>query len=159
MLQGKVDASDVAQETFVQAHNGIDEFKGTTEHEFREWIQTILANEIAAQSRRYFGAQKRDVRMEVRLRESIDLSSSRLNEAIASPDTSPSQLASQRENGVRLADALSDLSEEQREIVVLHRLKELSFQKIATHLDIPVSRAYQIWISAVRRLQQILENE
>lgn len=158
-LQGKIDSSDVVQETFVRANAGFKLFSGTTEREFRQWLQQILATELATQGRRFLTAQKRDVRLELNVRQLVDQTSVQLERALISPDTSPSQMAARRENGVRLADALSELSEEEREVVMLHCLKELPFAEVARRLGISIDRVYGIWARAVRRLKLILEDE
>ena len=46
-LQGKVDAADVVQETFLKAHRDFEQFRGTTEAEFVAWLRQILAANLA----------------------------------------------------------------------------------------------------------------
>src|SRR5262245_16965615 len=62
-LQSKVDASDLVQETFVQAHQFFDTFRGTTEAELMAWLRQILASRLAKMVRRY-GTHGRDIRLE-----------------------------------------------------------------------------------------------
>src|SRR2546430_10616716 len=63
-LQGKVDASDLVQETFLEAHRDFAQFQGLTEKELVSWLRQVLASNLANQVRRYFGTQRRDVRLE-----------------------------------------------------------------------------------------------
>src|SRR5437016_4688934 len=63
-LQGKVDASDVVQETFLEAHRNFARFRGTAEAQFVHWLRGILAANLANLVRRYLGTQGRDVRLE-----------------------------------------------------------------------------------------------
>ena len=51
-LQGKVDAGDIVQETFLEAHRQIRQFRGTTEAELLAWMRRILAGQIALLLRR-----------------------------------------------------------------------------------------------------------
>src|SRR5437660_5036837 len=60
-LQGKVDASDVVQETFLDAHRHFAVFRGESEAEFVQWLRQILAAKLADLQRRFLGAQGRDV--------------------------------------------------------------------------------------------------
>src|SRR5437660_12925892 len=60
-LQGKVDASDLVQETFLEAHQNFGRFRGTTEPELVRWLRQILAANLADLFRRYLGTQGRDV--------------------------------------------------------------------------------------------------
>ena len=63
-LQGKADAADLVQETFLDAHRHFGRFRGTTEGEFAAWLRQILAGRLAMLVRRYLGTQRRDVRLE-----------------------------------------------------------------------------------------------
>src|SRR5918998_998459 len=60
-LQGKVDAGDLVQETFLEAHRQIAQFRGTSEGELLAWLRRILAGRIALLLRRYLGTKGRDV--------------------------------------------------------------------------------------------------
>src|SRR5262245_43271461 len=60
-LQGKVDASDLVQETFLEAHRDFGAFRGRNEREFVSWLRRILACNLANVVERYT-AQRRDVR-------------------------------------------------------------------------------------------------
>src|SRR5881227_2251 len=70
-LQGKVDAADLVQDTFLQAHRDFGQFRGTTEEELIGWLRQILAHSLAMCVRRY-GAQRRDVRLERKLAVELD---------------------------------------------------------------------------------------
>src|SRR5437868_15120216 len=63
-LQGKVDAADLVQDTFLEAHRNWKRFRGTTEAELLSWLRRILAARIVDVLRRYLGSQRRDVRLE-----------------------------------------------------------------------------------------------
>src|SRR5437773_8560158 len=63
-LQGKADAADLVQETFLQVHQHIGVFRGTSEGEFLAWLRTILAGILSNHVRHYLGTQQRDARLE-----------------------------------------------------------------------------------------------
>src|SRR5438445_10110834 len=73
-LRSKVDASDLVQETFLEAHRHFTNFQGTTEAQFACWLRQILAANLANLLRRYLGTQGRDVRLERALQEGLDRS-------------------------------------------------------------------------------------
>src|SRR5262245_238218 len=77
-LQGKVDAEDVVQETYLQAHRNFANFRGTSEAELIGWLRQILVAQLATLLRRYLGTQGRDVRLEQEIASEIDRSSSTL---------------------------------------------------------------------------------
>src|SRR5438552_17803716 len=66
-LQSKVDAADLVQETFLEAHRDFPQFQGTTEAEWISWLRQLLATNLADLVRRYRGSQRRDVRLERQL--------------------------------------------------------------------------------------------
>src|SRR5205809_7920171 len=74
-LQGKVEAADLVQETFLKAHRDFDGFRGQTEGELVSWLRQILAACLAMLVRHYYGTQRRDVRLECALTVELDRSS------------------------------------------------------------------------------------
>src|SRR5260370_39718155 len=105
-LQGKVDASDLVQETFLKAHRDFPQFRGSSEAEWVSWLRQILAGNLARMVRRYCGTQRRDVRLERDLVDELNESSHALDEGLVGRQSSPSQRAARREQGVLLARAL-----------------------------------------------------
>ena len=130
-LQGKVDDSDLVQDTFLQAHRHFAQFRGTTEAELVCWLRQILADVVGKLVRRFYGTQRRDVRLERELAAEIDQSSLALVEGLAMRQSSPSQQAARREQSVLLADALQRLPEAYREVIILVHLEGLGFPEVA----------------------------
>src|SRR4051794_40177094 len=103
-LRSKLDPSDVVQQALLQAHAHLQQFRGASDGELRAWLRRILANALAEAARRY-GAEARDVGRERSLQADLDRSASRLEAWLAAGGPSPSQLASQDEQLLRLAGA------------------------------------------------------
>src|SRR5260370_10077918 len=70
-LQGKVDASDLVQETFLRAHRDFAQFRGNTEEEFLSWLRQLLSARMSDLIRHYLGAKRRDVRLERELADGL----------------------------------------------------------------------------------------
>jgi RNA polymerase sigma-70 factor (ECF subfamily) len=121
-LQAKLDASDVVQQTLLEAHRDLDKFRGQSDQELAAWLRQTLVHNLA-NAARDFSRAKRDVRRERSLEESIENSSCRLEAWLASGDSSPSHRADRNEQLHLLADALAQLPEAQREDVVLRYLR------------------------------------
>src|SRR5262245_47900947 len=133
-LQGKVDEFDLVQETFLEAHRNFSRFQGTSEAQFVSWLRQILAMCLAGVLRRYLGTQGRDIRLEREIIDAVDRSSIALDHALVAPGSSPSQQASRREQAVLLADALGELPDDYREVIVLRHLESLTFPQIAQRM-------------------------
>src|SRR5262245_65391454 len=71
-LQGKLDASDLVQETFTEAHRNFALFRGQAEPQLLQWLRQILAARAANLVRHYFGTQARDVRVEREIAASLE---------------------------------------------------------------------------------------
>jgi RNA polymerase sigma-70 factor, ECF subfamily len=155
-LQGKLDPADVVQEAFLRAHNGIAQFRGTCEAEFIGWLRQILASRLAELVRHYCGTHRRDVRLERELALELDASSRDLDRALVAPGSSPSQHAARREQAVILADALEQLPEHYREVIILHQLQDLEFAEVARRMDRSLDSVKNLWIRALTRLRRLL---
>jgi RNA polymerase sigma-70 factor (ECF subfamily) len=158
-LQGKVDAADLVQETFLEAHRDLRQFRGTTESELVHWLRRILATTLANQVRRYFGTQARDPQLERELAEALDASSRSMDRGLVAPQSSPSQQAVRREQAVLLADALEVLPEDYRQVIVLRQLEGLSFPEVAQHMRRSEDSVKKLWARALARLRQTLGSQ
>lgn len=133
-LRTKLDASDVVQQTLLQAHAARDQFRGSSPEELTAWLRQILAR-VLGHAVRDFARGKRDVAQERSLDAALDASSARLETFLAADQSSPSERAGRNEQLLRLADALANLPEAQREAVVLHYWQDWSLADIAKHLN------------------------
>jgi RNA polymerase sigma-70 factor (ECF subfamily) len=155
-LQGKVDAADLVQETFLQAHRCWAQFQGNREGELVGWLRQILASRLAELLRRYYGTQRRDVRLERALAGELDQSSRVLDQGLVAPHSTPSQVAARREQAVLLANALERLPEDYREVLILHHFEGLSLPEVARQLERSVASVEKIWARGLARLRRAL---
>jgi RNA polymerase sigma-70 factor (ECF subfamily) len=130
---GRLDASDVVQQTLLEAHRKRGQFRGQTDAELAAWLRQILAYGLA-DAFRTLGRAKRDVNRERSLEAALADSSSRLEAWLATGQSSPSQRAERHEQLLRLADALGGLPEDQRRAVELKHLHGSSVAEIARQL-------------------------
>src|SRR5262245_27136492 len=89
-LRGKVDPSDIVQQSLLEAYQDLASRKGRTEAELVAWLRTILARNLL-NTARDFAAQKRDIRRERSLAQRLHESSARLDQFLAAQQSSPSQ--------------------------------------------------------------------
>jgi RNA polymerase sigma-70 factor (ECF subfamily) len=155
-LQGKVDPSDLVQETFLEAARHFAQFRGETEPELAAWLRQILASCVAHLVRRYCGTQARDVRLERVLADELDQSSLAIDRALIAEQSTPSQGASRREEAVLLADALAQLPDDYRTVLVLRHLEDLTFLQVAERMGKSLDSVHKLWMRGLARLKQVM---
>jgi RNA polymerase sigma-70 factor (ECF subfamily) len=155
-LQGKAEPADVVQETFVEALRDFSSFRGVTPAELLAWLRQILAHNLANLVRRYYGTQARDVRLEQQLSVALDNSSSALNAALAAGQSTPSEQAIRAEQALLVADTLTRLPDDYREVLLLRHLEELTFPQVAQRLGRTVDSVEKLWVRGLARLRELL---
>lgn len=156
-IQAKLDVADVVQDVSLEVHRRIGSFRGGSEGEFLAWLRQILGGVLANQVRRYFGAKRRDVRLERDLFEDLDRSSRAMTAPLVAAESSPSAQAARREQAVILADALDDLAADYREVIILRQLQGLSFPEVAERMGRTQDSVKNLWARALAKLRRRLE--
>jgi len=153
-LRAKADASDLVQETLVEANRDLPQFRGTTEGEWLAWLRQILSRNAADFVRRYRGTDKRQQRLEVPLAPLPDHSS--LAAGIEPRDTgeTPTQQIMRLEREIQIADAITRLEPDYQEIIILRNLERLPFEEVAQRMNRSRPAAQMLWMRAVRKLQE-----
>jgi RNA polymerase sigma-70 factor (ECF subfamily) len=157
-LQGKADAADLVQDTFLEAHRNWGRFRGTSEAELLSWLRRILAGRTADLIRRYLGSQRRDVRLERELEAELERSSQDLDAALHAKQDSPSKQVARREEGVLLADALDLLPEDYREVLLLRHLEGLTFPEVAQRMGRTLDSVKKLWTRALDLLRRSVKD-
>jgi RNA polymerase sigma-70 factor (ECF subfamily) len=132
-LSGHLDASDIVQQTLLEAYQAWSHFRGHNDEELAAWLRQILAHNLA-DAVRMLGRAKRDVARQRSLEAALEESSSKLEAWLAAEQSSPSQRAERHEQVVRLADALAALPDAQREALILQHWHGQSLAQIGEHM-------------------------
>src|SRR3954447_3708624 len=154
-LQGKLDPSDVVQETLLKAHEKFEQFRGSTDAELAGWLRQILANQLL-QATRQFSAGVRDVGRERSLEVALEDSSVRLERWLADEQSSPSLIAERQEQLVRMAEALGQLPKDQRTAIEMHHLKGVPVVELARQMGRSGAAATNLLYRGLKRLRQLL---
>ena len=157
-LQGKLDASDIVQQTFLEANKSFPSFNGNDENQFAKWIRSILAHTIANTVRRYFGTQARDLKLEQQLAADIDRSAMSIGGMLAAPGSSPSQHVARVEQTELVIRALSRLPPDYESVLIFRHLEGLTFPEIAERMTKSVNAVEKLWIRGVTRLKKEFAN-
>jgi RNA polymerase sigma-70 factor (ECF subfamily) len=156
-FRGKFDASDVVQQTLLEACRAFPQFRGETEAELAAWLRQILAHVLAHEVRRFRHTQQRDLDRELSLDRELADSSQRLAAVLAAPGSSPSQQAARHEQEVLLAAVLARLPADYREVIVLRNLKGLPHEAIARQMGRSPGAVRMLWVRALAQLRQELQ--
>jgi len=135
-----MDAEDVCQDAFIRALERLDDCR--TPGKFAAWLMQIVRN----RARNYI-----DYR---RVRETVDL-----DKVVASSVTSTDSGVQQAELRDTLQEALAELTELQRQVVLLHDLEGWKHREIAESLDVSEVASRQHLLMARRRLREMLGQE
>jgi len=155
-LRSKLDASDIVQQTMMQAHQTFTQFRGQSEAELRGWLRRILARNLIHASRDY-GRAKRDLAREHSIEAALDASSARVDVWLAANQSSPSLRVAHEEQVTRLADALTHLPDAQREVVMLHYWQGWTIAAIARHMSRSSSAVAGLLKRGLRKLRHELQ--
>jgi RNA polymerase sigma-70 factor, ECF subfamily len=157
-LRVKLEPSDVVQETFLKAHQEFRGFRGQNEHQLVAWLRRILARTLADQVKHH-RRQGRDLQRQESLDALLERSGLTIQNALASHACSPSEGAVRREQSVLLADAVSELPPDYREVFILRTLEHVPFEEVAIRMHRTVGAVRMLWTRALERLNQMLEGE
>jgi RNA polymerase sigma-70 factor (ECF subfamily) len=152
LLKSKFDESDVVQETCMQAIEGFEQFRGANEKQFAAWLRQILANKGAWMARKYL-ADKRDIRLEQSLKQQIDQSSIDLGKFVPDKYSSPSHVAMGRERVVILAEAIEQLRDDQKDVLIMRGLQGMSIPDVAKALGRSEASTWKLWARGLQALR------
>ena len=155
-LGQRLDASDVVQQTLLQAHRALGDFRGRTDAEMAAWLRQILARNLA-HAVRDFSRDKRSINRERALEEAVNASSARLEAWLAAEQSSPSQKAQRNEQVLQLCDALDKLPESQREAAQLHYWQDCTLAEIAEQMDRTPAAVAGLLKRGLRKLRGLMQ--
>lgn len=133
-LRSKVDASDIVQQTMLQAHQAKDQFRGQNDAQRAAWLRQILTRNLY-HATRDLTRDKRDVRREKSIQAAVDQTSLRLERLLSSDESTPSIKVQRNEQLLQMAAAIESLPDPQREALLLHYLEQMSLPEIAKQMD------------------------
>jgi RNA polymerase sigma-70 factor (ECF subfamily) len=157
-LRGKCDASDLVQQTLLEAHRDFPTFQGQHEGELIAWLRRILAHNLFNEARR-FATRGRDAGREVSLegfQAGLDHSSQVLARCLADGGPTPSEVAAGREAAVRLADTLARLPENYQRVLLLRLFEGLSAEEVAERMGSTAGAVRMLQMRALEALRALV---
>jgi RNA polymerase sigma-70 factor (ECF subfamily) len=154
-LKAKGGASDLVQETFLEAQRDFAAFHGSSEAEWRAWLRQMLVHNLANFVRRYRDTDKREVAREVALAGG-PAATAWDNEQPAADTPTPSMEAMAGERALAVAAAIARLPDDYRQVIALRYQEGRSFDQIAALMQRSDNAVRKLWFRAIERLEQEL---
>ncbi len=150
MLKDKEEAMDVSQDAFVKVYKYLDHFKGDSS--FYTWLYRITANICIDRIRKRGGAEH------VEFDESVatDASEARIGALGSRLGTNPQKSALRRELAEKIQEALAQVPEKHRAILLLREIEGMSYEDLARTLEIPKGTVMSRLFHARTKVQKIL---
>lgn len=155
-LRAKGGASDLVQETFLEAQRDFGGFQGSTKKELLAWLRRLLLNNLANFVRHHRQTAKRRLGREVALQ--TDDSSSGLAGVLGAGLLSPSGQAMAHEEAQAVQQAVERLPNDYRQVILLRYQEERTFEEIGQIMDRSTNAVRRLWLRALERLEQELED-
>jgi RNA polymerase sigma-70 factor (ECF subfamily) len=157
-LAARVDASDIVQDVLLEAHRRLEEYLRNPAMPFRLWLRHIAKDHIIDAHRRHRQAQRRSLDREQPLVPAVlaDHSSFELAAQLLDGERTPASAAIHRELQRKLDAAITELDDDDREIILMRHREQLSNQDVAAALGLTEAAASMRYLRAIRRLRSAL---
>lgn len=157
-LRARVDASDLVQQTLLEAQRDLRGFRGSSEDELVAWLGKILQNNVYQTIQRHVIAKKRSANKERSLDETGPDRQALAN-YLAADWSSPSQRAMRGEAAIRLAQAIGQLPPDQQEAVRLRHLEGHTLREIAGEMKRSELAVAGLIKRGLQRLREIFHED
>jgi RNA polymerase sigma-70 factor (ECF subfamily) len=157
-LQGRLDASDVLQEAYLEAARRLPDYAREPGMPFFLWLRFLTGQKLVELHRHHLGVRMRDAAREVALYHGSlpETTSAALAAALVGRATGPSEAAMRVELKLRVQAALNQLEPLDREVLALRHFEQLSPAEVAPCLGIKERAASKRFFRALKRLKDIL---
>jgi len=158
-LSARLDPSDVLQEALACAATRFPKYLEEQPIGFYPWLRQIVRENLIIVHRRHVTSERRSVRREDPGGFAIpDASATQLAHRLFSPESSPSQRASLNELKARVQSAMSQLTEPDRELILMRCIEQLSIKETAAALEISESAVKARVTRALQKLGKLVKN-
>jgi len=157
-MQQRVDASDIVQDTLMEANRRLREYLADPRMPFHLWLRHIARDRLIDAHRRHRAAARRSVDREQPLVAAgyLDQSTMDLAAQLCDRELTPAAAATRHEMERRFQAAIERLDEHDREVILLRHFEQLSNLETAQVLGLTEPAAGMRYLRAVRRLRAML---
>lgn len=154
-LQPKAGASDLVQDTLLEAHRDFGQFQGKSEAELLAWLRRLLLNNLANFARSYRRTAKRKLARERHLDAGADENAPQ----VAGHTPTPSSQMMAQERTALVQQAMARLPEDYQKVLTLWQHDDVTFEQIGQQMGRTPNATRMLWVRALERLQRELEQE
>jgi RNA polymerase sigma-70 factor, ECF subfamily len=158
VLARRVDASDIVQDVLLEANQRLTEYLKAPNMPFHLWLRHLAQDRIIDTHRRHRQAQRRSIDREQAIQRPAwtDASSVQLVAQLVDAEQTPASAAIHQELQRRLSDALGQLGDDDRDIILMRHHEQLSNQDVAAALGLTEAAASMRYLRALRKLRGVL---
>jgi RNA polymerase sigma-70 factor (ECF subfamily) len=158
-LRSRLESIDLTQEALLSALRDLENFTYKNEGDFLRWLSTIAENRLRDNLDKLH-AEKRDIRKEIRFGKSGANTVSRSAVSFTPIEaTTPSDIASRKEELEKLEKAIDKLKPEYKEVIVLSKIDGLSYKEIGDKLDKSSEAVRKLISRAMAALTTVFDGE
>jgi RNA polymerase sigma-70 factor (ECF subfamily) len=150
MIQNETEAWDLSQEAFIKAWRALPSFKGDSS--FYTWIYRIAHNCS------YDWLRKKRIQGDGEFNDETGNPIAAGAEAVPKGDPRPDQVLKNRELGVRIKDAIAQLSPDHRTAILLREVEGQSYEEIAQVMECSLGTVMSRLFYARKKLQELLKD-
>jgi RNA polymerase sigma-70 factor (ECF subfamily) len=161
VLARRVDASDIVQDVMLEANQRLVEYLRSPGMPFHLWLRNLAQDRIIDTYRRHRQAQRRSIDKEQPLHRPAwaDESSLQFASQLADAEQTPASAAIHHELQRQLESAMTQLPDDDREIILMRHHEQLSNQDVAAALKLSEAAASMRYLRALRKLRAVLSPE
>jgi RNA polymerase sigma-70 factor, ECF subfamily len=152
MLRDKEEAMDVSQEAFVKVYRYLDHFKGDSS--FYTWLYRITVNICIDAIRRRGGGRGETVEFDETM--PMDVAEANIGALGSRLGTNPQKAALRKELAGKIQEALGEVPEKHRAILLLREIEGMSYEDLSRTLKIPKGTVMSRLFHARTKVQKIL---
>lgn len=150
-IKVKASASDLVQDSFLEAKRDFGQFTGQSTEEFQAWLRRLLLNNVANVIRNFQGTEKRDISRET------PGTFSDLKGTLAGESKTASSIVMKDELLDALQLAIQKLPGHYQDVIHWRNYDRASFEDIGARLERSAEAARKLWVRAIEQLQQELD--
>ena len=156
-LLGRVDASDVIQEAYLECARRYDDYRENPQMPLFLWVRLQTSQKLIDLHRRHLNVRMRDAGREVAVHHATApaASSIALAAQLLGRLTTASNAAIRKETQLRVQDALNTMDAIDREVLTLRHFEMLTNEETASVLEISKTAASNRYIRALMRMKEI----